>query len=308
MSSSPFTSATATTTTTTSSSSSEDEHNSNACGPRIVITGASSGLGRELALLYARRGGAQLVLAARRLSELQAVAKECEAIDQSCRALVCICDVSDEAACAHLAEFAAKNLRGGAIDALVLNAGIGQRGRVEEVKDVGIYKRLVDVNTLGPVWVTHYCLPLLKAAKPQRGRILVVSSVSGLFGLAGLAGYCMSKAALHGFFEALRNENTVNVTMVAPGFMDTEMPSKNLSATGQAVGETGGALSRGTPWSPEYVARRAVKALDNGQRDVVFDMPIRAALLVKHWIPSTLDRLIRWRFNHPAEPQQQSKL
>lgn len=193
---------------------------------------------------------------------MQAVAAECEALGGT--ATVIICDVAIERDCQHLAEAAALALDS-RIDFLVLNAGIGMRGRVEEIQDPSIYRRLIDVNALGPVWLTHYCLPHVKAAK---GHIVVVSSVSGLFGLAGLAGYCMSKAALHGFFEALRNEGTVGVTMVCPGFMDTDMPKKNLSPDGKPVGDSGGALSRGTPWLPLNIARAVVRAADERQRDV----------------------------------------
>ena len=70
------------------------------------------------------------------------------------------------------------------------------RGAVDEITDVSIYRKLIDVNTLGPVWVTHHVLPQLLRA---HGSIMVISSVSALFGLCNLAGYCMSKSALHGF-------------------------------------------------------------------------------------------------------------
>ena len=154
------------------------------------------------------------------------------------------------------------------IDYLVLNAGIGMRGRVDEIKDTSLYRKLTAVNTFGPVYITHYCMPLLVAAK---GHIVVVSSVSGLLGLPGLAGYCMSKAALHGFFDALRNEGPIGVTMVCPGFMATEMPSKNLGADGKPVAHTD-TMDRGKAWDPELVASRLIDAAANRQRDVrVYD-------------------------------------
>ena len=212
------------------------------------------------------------------------------------------------------------------------------RGLVADVKDTSIYRRLLEVNTLGAVYTAHYCLPLLRAAGPA-ARMIVISSVSGLFGLCGLAGlahcpgkarflssilltairmikmrivrsltlgvmtcpvtcccgeprlhiqwslvteiyvydhgrpmlillgYCMSKAALHGFFEALRNEGSVGVTMVCPGFMDTDMPKKNLTVDGKPVGQQDG-MHRGKAWPPAYIASEIVRAASAGQRDV----------------------------------------
>ena len=138
------------------------------------------------------------------------------------------------------------------------------RGRVDEIQDTSLYRKLTAVNTFGPVYITHYCMPHLIAAK---GHIVVVSSVSGLLGLPGLAGYCMSKAALHGFFDALRNEGPIGVTMVCPGFMATEMPSKNLGADGRPVAHTD-TMDRGKAWDPDLVASRLIDAAANRQRDV----------------------------------------
>eukprot|EP00054_Salpingoeca_dolichothecata_P018198 m.111447 g.111447 ORF g.111447 m.111447 type:complete len:279 (+) comp22780_c0_seq1:85-921(+) len=258
-------------------------------GERVVITGASSGLGRHLALAYAARK-AILVISARRARLLEEVKFEC--MQAGATAVYCVpTDVTKESDCKNLADRARHHLPQSQIDVLILNAGRGMRGNVEDIKDTQIIHEMINTNTLGKVLTAFYCLPLVQAAN---GQIIVINSVSGLFGLPGLAPYCMSKHALVGFFDALRNEG-VKVTMAMPGFMDTDMPAKNLDVNGKPVGHQDG-MHRGTPWDPAYVAATVIEAADNNQRDVVFDMPIKIGLLFRHLIPSFLDRLIRQRF------------
>lgn len=238
---------------------------------------------------------ARILLAARRREELEKVAAECKTMGAATVDII-VADVSREPDCKAISIKAEIIFHDG-IDVLVLNAGIGMRGRVDQVQDTAIYHNLLAVNTMGAVLVTHYCMPLLlRGGGSKGGHIVIVSSVSGLLGLPGLAGYCMSKAALHGFFDALRNEGPIGVTTVCPGFMDTEMPQKNMGVDGKPVAEHD-AMDRGKAWSPEYVAKQIVIAAHNKTRDLVFDRPIKAALLFRHWFPSLLDTLIRRRFS-----------
>lgn len=237
----------------------------------VAITGGSSGLGRSMALQFAVRG-CHILLAARRAPELHSVREECLAAG-AVAVHVVVCDVSREEDCALLGQRVAE-LFGARLDYLVVNAGVGMRGRVDEITDTHVYRRLFDTNTLGAIYTTHYCLPHVVAAG---GRIIAISSVSGLFGLCGLGGYCASKAALYGFFDALRNElhGRIHVTSVAPGFMDTGMPAKNMGPDGKPV-QAHDSMNRGKAWDPDYVARTVIAAADAGTRDVsVFDMEMK---------------------------------
>jgi hypothetical protein len=171
--------------------------------------------------------------------QLELVAAKCRELGASVE--IVPTDVTVVEDCKTLATVAAQKFNG-AVDLLILNAGIGMRGKVDEITDPLIYKHLIDTNYLGCVWVTHFMVKLINAAA---GRIVVVSSASGRLGVPRfashfslvccclmvvrrMAGYSGSKHALHGFFDALRCEGTA-VTIVCPGFVATDMPQKNLS-------------------------------------------------------------------------------
>ena len=168
-----------------------------------IITGASDGIGAEMARQLARRHGGQaaLVLAARNTAALEAVAQQCAAL--GAQTLVVPTDVSDEGQCRALVAQAMQ--RFGHLDALINNAGISAQALFSEVKaeDLGWYENLMRINLWGSVWCTHAALPHLQAS---RGRIVAVSSLAGLVGVPGRTAYSASKFAMAGFFEALRAE------------------------------------------------------------------------------------------------------
>jgi NAD(P)-dependent dehydrogenase (short-subunit alcohol dehydrogenase family) len=182
-----------------------------------VITGASGGLGAELARQLARRHrqGAALALAARTPDRLLAVGAQCEALGAD---VLCVpTDVTQQAQCRALV--AAAIDRFGGIDCLVNNAGAAAHALFEDAgpDDLQDYQSLMAVNLWGSVWCTHAALPHLKAT---RGQIVAVSSLAGLAGVPGRTAYCATKFAMAGFFEALRAELRpagVAVTIAFPG-------------------------------------------------------------------------------------------
>src|SRR4051812_35031898 len=185
----------------------------------IIITGASDGIGAEMARQLARRhgGGVALVLAARNAAMLEQVAGECTAA--GAQALAVPTDVSVQAQC--LALVAACVARFGRIDALINNAGRSAHALLEEVTDLGWYEELMRINLWGSVWCTHAALPYLKQS---RGSIVAVSSLAGLVGVPGRTAYSATKFAMGGFFEALRAEVRsagVSVTVAYPGVVAT---------------------------------------------------------------------------------------
>ena len=233
----------------------------------IVITGASDGIGAEMARQLAERHGAQvgLVLAARHEARLAQVASQCAAF--GAQTLLVPSDVSLEPACRAL--IAAAIARFGQIDALINNAGVSAQALFGEVKadDLGWYEQLMRVNLWGSVWCTHAALPYLKQS---RGSIVAVSSLAGLFGVPGRTAYSATKFAMAGFFEALPAELKtagVSVTTAYPGVVATHIRHHGLNAAGQTAGSSG--LKEDNAMSVQKCARLILQGMDARQRDVV---------------------------------------
>jgi len=194
----------------------------------VIITGASVGIGREMALQLADQG-AWLALAARSAPQLEEVAEECR--QRGGRAMVVGTDVADEQQCkalidATLAEY-------GRLDTLINNAGITLTARFDEMRTLEPFDTVMRVNYLGSVYCTHYALPHLKEAK---GRIVGVASLTGKFGVPERTGYAASKHAMAGFFDSLRIElagSGVTVTMVYPSYVATGVRRQGLGADGK---------------------------------------------------------------------------
>lgn len=185
-------------------------------GSNIVITGASSGIGRATALELARRG-ANLVLAARRETELATVAAECRESGVHCA--VVPTDVASRKACNFLIQRATEEL--GTIDCLVNNAGFAIFDRMEKARPEDL-EAMMKTNYMGAVHCTQAVLPQM--LERRRGSIVNVGSISGIMGYAGMGGYCATKFALSGFTEALRDEligRGVDVSLICPGTTDT---------------------------------------------------------------------------------------
>jgi len=204
----------------------------------IVITGASDGIGAEMARQWAARGAGEvaLVLAARSLDKLEAVAAACRRL--GAQVLVQRCDVSVQADCIALVDAALQAF--GRIDTLVNNAGMSAHANFDEVQDLAWYETLMRVNHWGSVWCTHAALPHLKHS---RGRIVAVASLAGLVGVPGRTAYSGTKFAMTGFFEALRTELRdagVSVTIAYPGVVATETRRRGFGADGRPAGKREG--------------------------------------------------------------------
>ena len=163
-----------------------------------VLTGASSGIGRELALQFAQ-GGAWLALAARGLAKLEEVAEQCR--QHGGRVLTVPTDVTQESQCRNLVTRTVREF--GRIDTLINNAGIGLHARFDEIRDLSLLERVIQVNFYGSMYCTHHALPYLKRTQ---GRLVAVSSLCGRFPTPMAAIYGASKHAMAGFFDSLRVE------------------------------------------------------------------------------------------------------
>lgn len=251
-----------------------------------IITGASRGIGAELARRLAARG-ARLVLAARDEKAVEAVADECRAL--GAQVVAVRADVTVERDCQAIVAGAV--LAFGRVDTLVNNAGITMWARFDEIEDVSILERIMRVNYLGAVYCTRHALPYLRET---RGRIVGIASLAGLFGVPTRTGYSASKHAMAGFFDSLRIElagSGVTVTMIYPGFVATGIREAALGPDGypRPVSPAG----EGTAMSVEECATRIVRAIERRSRQVVMTARGRMGLWLRLLAPALVDRLAR---------------
>jgi short-subunit dehydrogenase len=265
----------------------------------IVITGASEGIGAEMARQWAaRRGsGVALVLAARNLERLEAVAAECRAF--GAQTLVQRCDVGVQADCDGLITAAVNTF--GRLDTLVNNAGMSAQALFSEVSDLAWYETLMRINHWGSVWCTHAALPHLKVS---RGQIVAVSSLAGLVGVPGRTAYCATKFAMTGFFEALRTELAgvgVGVTLAYPGVVATDIRYRGFNADGQAAGKSG--LDERGAMTVDTCARLIIEGAESRKREVVMTAKGKLGRWLKLLMPSVVDSLALKALNQHARPR-----
>ncbi len=253
-----------------------------------VITGASDGIGAELARQLAAAHGAQggLVLAARSEEKLRAVAAQCRA--SGAQALVVPADLSFEPQCRALVDAALQAF--GRIDVLVNNAGMSAHALFAEVQaqDLHWYEKLMKVNLWSSVWCTHAALPHLKAS---HGQIVAVSSLAGLIGVPGRTAYSASKFAMTGFFEALRAElksSGVSVTIAYPGVVATSIRHRGFNARGEPAGASG--LKEDNAMSVEECARLILEAMEGRRREIVMSANAKIGRFAKLIAPALVER------------------
>lgn len=172
----------------------------------VVITGASSGMGRELAYQYAKRG-CKVVIAARREERLNQIRDECYQQFGNANVVPVPCDLDVESEAKRLIDTAVEHFF--QIDILVLCAGVSAHQMFEDFSDLTLFKKVVETNLYSCVYPTRYALHHLKKTNRRcktKGHIVVFSSFSGEFGLAKRSNYSASKFAVQGFFESLRME------------------------------------------------------------------------------------------------------
>ncbi len=203
-------------------------------GKLVLLTGASRGLGRALALDMAR-AGAHLVLTARDEAALEETAQFCRAAGAPV-VHAFVADITEQIACQRLVAQATVAL--GGLDVLVLNAGLSMWADFTEVRDLAIYEQLLRTNYLSAVYLLAAALPHLRA---RRGRIVSISSAQAWTGLPHHTGYAASKAALQAFLDSLQMElgDEVSVLGVYPGWIrGTELRAAALGSDGQPLGDS----------------------------------------------------------------------
>lgn len=254
-----------------------------------IITGASDGIGAEMARQLAKRDGrhAALVLAARRLDALEDIAAACKNFGSS---VLCVrTDVGVRQQCQALIEQALAAY--GAIDALINNAGISAQALLSDVPadKLDWYEDVMRINHWGAVWCTHAALPSLIQRK---GQIVAVSSLAGLVGVPGRTAYSASKFAMGGFFEALRaelREQGVSVTMAYPGVVLTQIRQHGLNAQGEALGSSG--LKEEGAMSVTRCAELILQGMHARKREVVMTGKGKLGRWLKLIAPALVERM-----------------
>lgn len=257
-------------------------------GRRIILTGASEGIGRALALALAAQG-ARVALAARDAARLEELARECRArgVEKGGEILVVPTDIANEVDCGWLVETTLQNF--GGVDIVIHNAGITMWSRFDAVADLEIFERLMQVNYLAPVRLTSLALPHLKQSK---GLLVAVASIAGLTGVPERSGYAASKHAMIGFFDSLRIElrgTGVDVSVIAPDFVVSEIHKRAIGPDGEPLGASPMQVAK--IMTAADCARRIVRAIEKRERLVVMSTRGKLGRWLKLVAPSLIDRI-----------------
>lgn len=250
----------------------------------VIITGASSGIGKALAFEFGG-AGAHIIITGRNLEKLNEVAQELRA--KNIDTLAIQADVSQEADNEKMVkEVIAKYDK---IDILINNAGISMRALFEDL-DLSVIRQVMEINFFGTVYATKYALPYILKSQ---GSIVAISSIAGYRGLPGRTGYSASKFAMHGFMESLRTEllkKNVHVLLACPGFTKSNIRNTALTTDGSVQGET--PRDEEKMMTSEEVAQHIHKAVRKRKRDLVLTTQGKLTVFVNKWLPKWMDKKV----------------
>ena len=256
-------------------------------GKTVWLTGASSGIGEALVYAFVKQG-ARIVISARRVEELERVSQQ--AGDESIYILPL--DLAQPETFAEKTEEALRAF--GHIDIMIHNGGISQRSWVTDT-DMSVYRKLMEVNYFGYVGLTRALLPHFQERKT--GHFVVVSSVMGKIGTPMRSAYAAAKHALHGFFDCLRAEvwrDGIQVTMLCPGLIRTNVTMNALTATGEKLGEVGDDIGGGYP--ADLTADQILSAVQAGKYEVFVGKKFskeRLSLFMSRFFPAQLTNVLK---------------
>jgi short-subunit dehydrogenase len=248
----------------------------------IWITGASSGIGEALAKAWYRKG-AHLILSSRNEQELNRVNEECGGGHLVLPLDIAKPDDFDEAM-KQAWEWK------GFVDIAVHNAGISQRARAESATDE-VIDQIMSVNFTGTAKLAKR--QLLKFQEQQGGHFVVISSLSGLFGVPYRSIYSASKHALHGYFDAIRAENTgipIHVSMICPGYIKTNISLHALGPDGKPTGIMDDNQAYGIP--VDTCADSILKAVEKKKAQVIISGKEGLGAYLKRFTPGLLNIIL----------------
>ncbi len=247
-------------------------------GKVVWITGGGSGIGKAMALEFARQG-ADLALSGRRVERLEEVCAEVEALGR--QAIAVQCDVARELD----VEVAVKKVieHFGRMDVAVANAGFGVSGKFEELSAAD-WKRQFDVNVIGLVSTARHALPHLKKTQ---GRLGLVGSVMGVLSVPGNGPYCASKAAVRSIGQVLSMElhgTGVSCTVIQPGFVESDIG--RVDNKGNFRQDWSDKRPKQFMWSAKDAARVIARAMHKRRREFTFTQHGRLGALLGQHTPS----------------------
>ena len=245
----------------------------------IVITGASSGIGKQVAIEFGKLG-AKLVLIGRKKDKLEQTAMELKKF--SCSTMICQCDVSKKNEVDTMTNLVLKKF--GSVDILINNAGFAIYGSVSDLS-IDEIELQMQTNYLGMVYCIKKFLPSMLHQKS--GHIVNVASVAASFGLPGIASYCASKFAMLGFSEGLKHElknSGVDITVVSPIMVRTNFfdhPSFEK-------------MPKYSPTSldPKAVAKAVAKAANSKKLEIIVPSVVRSMVWMKHTFPFIINPIM----------------
>ena len=251
---------------------------------RIWITGASSGIGKALALAMAPEKP-HLILSGRQAERLQAVAEQCQGLGAEVEM-----ELFDLESPSETEASAAKVLAGGKVDILVNNAGRSQRSLIHETK-MEVYERLIQLDFLANIRLTKALLNSWIAE--GGGQVVVISSLVGKFSTPYRSGYAAAKHALHGFYDALRAEqkhHNVKVTMICPGFIRTAVSINSFTGDGGKLNDMDRAQKKGM--DPDLFARKALRAIKAEKAEVYIGGKEKAGVYLSRYLPNLFRKML----------------
>lgn len=249
----------------------------------IWITGATSGIGEELALQLSGLG-AKIILSARRIEELERVKANCKT-----EVLILPLDLNNSSSFNDKVSEAINHF--GKIDVLINNGGISQRSLASETS-LDLDRKIMEVNYFGNIALAKAVLPIFK--KQNKGHFVVISSLSGKFGFFLRSAYSASKHALVGFYESLRLEeekNGIKVSLVFPGLIKTNISQNALSKDGKSHGELDSNQAKGI--SAEKCAQQIIKGIEKEQLEIFAGAGELKAVTIKRLFPTLFHKIIR---------------
>jgi len=252
----------------------------------VIVTGASSGIGKSLAIQLAAQG-AKVTIAARRADLLEDVVAECRSHRGDM--LVIPTDVSDESQCKALVEKTVDAC--GRLDMLINNAGLAVLARLDDYSNLDLFKHTMNVNFYGAVYCTYYALPYLKKSS---GRIVAVSSLGGKMPAPYNSAYVSSKFAMHGFFDSLRIELIrygVSVTVICPYWVVTGFHEAQLDKNGVPRGPRGRGIYNEKMMTAECCAETILRAAYRRKRELMMG-PGNFIAGLRVFAPRLVDRFV----------------
>ncbi|MEA3495138.1 MAG: SDR family oxidoreductase [Bacteroidota bacterium] len=251
----------------------------------VWITGASSGIGEQLAYEFAKLK-AKVIISSHEKNELSKVKEKCNTLGAECEVIVF--DLGKPKEVTDATNKVIKNFKN--VDILIVNGGISQRSSVLETP-LSLDRKLMEINYFGGISMTKALLPIM--IKNGGGHIIATSSISGKFGFYLRSAYSASKHAIHGFYETVRVElgdKNIKVTIVCPGRVQTNISKHALDKDGKEHGKMDEGQATGI--SPQKCAVQIISAMQKNKKEVLIGGKELLMVHMKRFLPGLFYKIV----------------